>query len=293
VRALVVLIFLLVAISACSSTPLPEEIAYKIVSEHDLVDNGTVDKAKLLTLETRPGIEVDIAVIEPADSSNPTADLLLFAGGGGVVNMTSDGDTLSIPSGNFLIRSRSLFTLSGVRVILVDAPSDRHGSDGMKGGFRNSENHRYDIDAIVKYISDETGLHSTLPLWLVGTSRGTESAAYLAIKLERNFDGVVLTSPITRTNSIGKSVLELDLASISEPMLITVHEQDACINTPPSGGEQIEAAAAGSSSALLMRYNGGSNLNSDPCSAGTYHGYLDIESQVVSDIVDFINQNAP
>jgi pimeloyl-ACP methyl ester carboxylesterase len=77
-------------------------------------------------------------------------------------------------------------------VAVVDAPSDRQG--GMNAIFRMSGAHAGDISALAGYLKKQ----ANIPVWLVGTSMGTFSAAGGAIAA-RDVDGLVLTSTVTRS----------------------------------------------------------------------------------------------
>ena len=93
-------------------------------------------------------------------------------------------------AGNFLVRSREKFAGNGLMVAVIDAPSD-HG-DSMDATFRISEAHADDVTAVTAYLKTEMNV----PVWLVGTSMGTFSAANGAIGAQ--YRRLVLTSTITR-----------------------------------------------------------------------------------------------
>ena len=71
---------------------------------------------------------------------------------------------------------------------VVDAPSDK--KHGMYDGFRNSGEHLKDMEAVISFLKSE----ANVPVWLIGTSRGTESAAYIASKAKGAINGLILTS---------------------------------------------------------------------------------------------------
>ena len=166
-------------------------------------------EASLVTLDTRPGVTQQIIVEQP---SNSKANLVLFSGGKGKLRLNSNKYKTNK---NFLVRSRHLFTDNNYTVILVDAPSDKQGRLGMLKGFRNSQKHVQDIKAVINYIRSI----NNKPIWLIGTSRGTESAAYAAVHLNSKIDGLVLTSSISKTNNKGTSVTDLPLDRITVPVL--------------------------------------------------------------------------
>ncbi|MGT2490597.1 hypothetical protein ACU4GD_08910 [Cupriavidus basilensis] len=63
-------------------------------------------------------------------------------------------------------------------------------------GFRQSAEHAEDARAVIAWMRG----HTSLPVWLAGTSRGTQSVAAIAIRLADGGgpDGIVLTSTILR-----------------------------------------------------------------------------------------------
>jgi predicted alpha/beta-fold hydrolase len=63
---------------------------------------------------------------------------------------------------------------------IVDAPSDQQGGWGMADEFRLSEAHFTDMSAVVEEMQRR---FPQLPLFLVGTSRGTVSVASLGARL--------------------------------------------------------------------------------------------------------------
>src|SRR4030095_5557473 len=127
-----------------------------------------------------------------SDQADATAAVVLFAGGDGGLRLTTEG-ALQWGSGNFLVRARQFFAAQGLTVIGVDAPSDRQKPPYL-GGFRQTREHAADIRALIAWARSEY----KVPVWRVGTSRGTQSVAYLATELSGTDapDGIVLTSTI-------------------------------------------------------------------------------------------------
>lgn len=120
------------------------------------------------------------------------ASVILFPGGKGKIKVTDDGDIKK--GGNFVVRSRDKFANHKLNVAVFDAPSDHYGKKGMKdGAFRYSDEHIKDIATVITNIKKET----KVPVWLIGISRGTESAAYGAIPLAEMIDGLILTASVT------------------------------------------------------------------------------------------------
>ena len=236
-------------------------------------------QAGLVKLETRQDVTQHILIEQ---SNNSVANLILFAGGKGKLKLGSDKYK---SNGNFLIRTRQLFIDKGFTTILIDAPSDKQGKLGMLKGFRNTQEHLQDIEAVLDYIKTL----NDKPIWLIGTSRGTESAGYAAVNLNDKIDGVVLTSSISKTNNKGTSVTDLSLNKLTVPVLAIHHTQDACKTTRPRVIKDIKRKAYKSSRVEVKLFSGGDEpISSNPCQAKTYHGYLGIEGEVIDYIAAFI-----
>lgn len=215
------------------------------------------------------------------------ASVILFSGGKGKIKVTDDGDIDK--GGNFLVRSRSKFANHKLNVAVFDAPSDHYGKKGMKtDNFRYSNEHAEDIAAVVTYIKKKVNT----PVWLVGTSRGTESAANGAISLIGQIDGLILTASMTEENNQGVSLPEMELHKITVPTLIISHEDDACHVTPPDGSEDIKDGLTKAPKVEIKFFSGGDEPRSKPCKAKSAHGFLGIEGEVVTYIADFIKTNS-
>jgi predicted esterase len=247
-----------------------------------LLFSVTTVNADIVTFDTRIGVTQQILIESP---DNPRANLILFAGGKGKIKL-NNGKYKN--NKNFLVRSRQLFIDRGFTTILIDAPSDKQGKLGMLKGFRNSQKHVQDIEAVIEYIRTS----NNKPIWLVGTSRGTESAAYAAIHLNDMIDGVVLTSSISRTDKKGTSVTDLALDKITVPVLAIHHKRDKCKATIPKVIKSIKSKAYNSFKVETKLFSGGDEpISKNPCQARTYHGYLGIEEDVVSFMYNFISEN--
>ena len=122
----------------------------------------------------RPGVTQRLLVLSPPE---PKAAVILIAGGHGGLQIFSNG-SFEWGDSNFLIRTRQLFVDQGLTVAILDAPSDRQ-SPPFLSGFRQTAEHTEDIKAVIAWLREQ----AKVPVWLVGTSRGTQSAAYVAIAL--------------------------------------------------------------------------------------------------------------
>ncbi|HEX2010362.1 MAG TPA: alpha/beta hydrolase [Roseateles sp.] len=234
---------------------------------------------KVVDVPTREGVSARILFIAPPD---PKATLLLLPGGHGGLQLFPIG-SMKWGSGNFLVRARQLFVEQGVAVAVVDAPSDRQAPPYL-GGFRQTPAHAADLKALVAWAR----ANSKGPVWLVGTSRGTQSAAYAATELQGpdGPDGLVLSSTIL-SDPKGRPVPAMPLGKIRVPVLVVHHEQDGCEHCAYSDLPALMAKLANSPKAQLLAFKGGENKG-DPCEAQAYHGFNGLEADVVGQTVAWV-----
>lgn len=242
---------------------------------------AAADKVKVVKLRTRGDVVQRFIVITPAD---PVAAVILFPGGSGKVPVGKLKKGGLTDSGNFLVRSRYRFAAAGLVTAVVDRPSDE--PSGMDAMFRSGEHHAADIAAVVEDLKRRAGL----PVWLVGTSAGTESAASVGVRLQDRIAGVVLTSSVTEETARHFSVLDLGIEKLAVPVLVVAHRTDACFVTPPGGANRIMEALSASRRKRLLYFEGGDPPRSDPCQALSAHGFLGIEDDVVEAIAEFIKE---
>lgn len=235
----------------------------------------------VVRVATRPGVEQAFFLAVP---EKPFAAAILFPGGEGKVDLGKVAAGKFLDRGNFLVRARNFFVAEGLAVAIVDVASDLAG--GHSAVSRFGADHARDIDGVVAYLKKRTGA----PVWLIGTSAGTESAASVGAKLGDRIAGVVLTSSVTENSKKHASVLSLGLEKIAVPVLVVAHRADACFLTPPLGAERIVAAATASARKKAIYFEGGNPPRSNPCQALSPHGFIGIERKVATAIAGFIKE---
>lgn len=231
---------------------------------------------KIVDVPTRPGVSQRFLFITP---EAPKAAAILYAGGHGGLQLDRYG-TFGWGEDNFLVRTRLLFVNNGIAVAVIDAPSDRQSAPYLNG-FRLTREHADDARAVIAWLRDQ--LH--VPVWLVGTSRGTQSVASIAIALSGGGgpDGIVLTSTILRDDRGGDPVTNMNLADLKIPVLVVHHEKDGCRYCPVSETDSLMHKLTQSPRTNLMIVSGGTSQG-DPCEAFGYHGFNGIEGDVVNAI---------
>lgn len=226
--------------------------------------------AETLELQTRPGVTQPILV---ETTAQPKAAVILFAGGnGGVVFASNEVSTFRA---NFLLRARPEFLKQGLVVVTFGAPSDKGPPKYLDDNFRTSKEHAEDIRAVVAVIRSRFAV----PVWLVGTSRGTLSAAAAGIQLGSSIDGVVLTSTMA-------DVIDLPIERFEVPVLMVHHERDACRETFLREARSTAARLKAPRKELIVV--GGGTSEGNPCQAMAYHGFNGIEGEVAQRIATWI-----
>lgn len=240
-------------------------------------------RAELVRIPLRPNVDMAVAIEPPAGPA--AAWVLIFAGGHGMIDLDEAGQPRGL-RGNFLIRARHHLKARGIGIVLVDAPGDQRGGEGL-WPYRMAPGHAGDIGQAVNLVRTRY----KRPVWLVGTSAGTLSVANAAARLSHanRPDGIVLTSSITRTSRRRAiTVFDVALGAYTGPVLIASHEADACVITPASDSPRLLQAFAAARPKRLQMFTGGPAPQSDPCEARAPHGFLGIEGQVMGAIADFV-----
>lgn len=236
---------------------------------------------KIIRLSSRPGVTQVYILISPPEKAD--AIVVLFRGSHGLMHPRIENGKVRFSRNGFLPRSYAEFLKRGVTVAMVDAPSDRQ-RDGMGVEFRQSEEHLTDVSAV---IADLSRRFLELPLFLVGTSRGTVSVASVAGRLTKEISGVVLTATLFRssgTRSLTRRLRQarLDFDRIQSPLLFVHHVSDPCPRAP------YEDTASISEKYPLISVSGGLDTNPNECQPLGPHGFYGKESETVEQIVNWM-----
>jgi hypothetical protein len=205
---------------------------------------------------------------------NAKAVVLLFPGGGGVLNLQDDGSTVN---GHTFVRSRDLWAQYGIDSVLVDTPYD------LGAGMRNSRSirdHQQRILNVVSYYKDKLNL----PVWIFGHSMGTVSVTEFVNggkEKERLVAGVIVAGTY-RTVTIDSDV--------ALPVMAIHHLDDGCASTPFSTSERIIEGRPKQSIAQFIQIDGGVS-EGDVCGSRAYHGFNKKEPELIKAAAQFILRN--
>lgn len=223
---------------------------------------------ELLSIPTRNGVTLSY-LLDQDKSATPKVVVLSFVGGLGRIDLAGRAQKGKIkfgPAANFLIRIRDQMTDADVADVIVDSPSDQ---DGISDRFRLGSEHAGHIRTL---IGDLKQRFPGARVFLLGTSRGTISAAALGVSLGDIVQGIVLTSTVTNADRMGTGLSAFDFGSIKLPVLLVHHRDDGCRSSPYSGAERLAKKFP------LVSVSGGDPPLSDPCEAMSQHGYLGREA---------------
>jgi hypothetical protein len=229
---------------------------------------------EMVSLQTRPGVTQSF-LIAGMGGRKAEAAAVLFTGGGGTINLRMEGGRPKFGAGNFLVRARGEFIRNGVLPVILDAPSD-HARE-MPDHFRAGEAHRQDVRAVLAEVRKR---YPGLPLYLVGTSRGTVSVAYLAAALGDEVAGAVQTSTLFFGGGPARAAIlsSFNWSSIKVPLLFVHHADDSCVATPYLEARRLEPRYP------LVTVHGGKPPESPACEPQAQHGFYGKDAATVDAI---------
>jgi len=230
----------------------------------------------IVTLPTRGDVTQSYLLSAP-ETGKARAVAILFPGGPGKVDVEREAARQVLDRGNFLVRARRIFAASGIAAVVMDAPSDQ--SSGMDDGYRLGSAHAEDI---AKVVADAKTRFPGLPVFLVGTSRGTISAASAGSRLGTAVDGVVLTATLFLASRRQPGLSGFDFSSIPVPLLFVHHVDDGCDYTPHSAAKRLADRYP------VVSVSGGLPPQSKPCEAMSAHGFLGREADTVDAIAKWM-----
>lgn len=221
--------------------------------------------------------------------------LVLLVGGPGTLDLDDKGCPRHL-NANILVRSAPLWRAAGLATVLVDAPSDWSGEDGL-AGFRIDAAHAQDLARVMQDVRKRTGAQR---VWLIGHSRGSLSAANAAARLRDADapDGVVLASPMLsgegarRKPWATQTVQATGIQDFTGALLVLGHAADNCTRSLPS---LLDAATQGAKAARVQvaRLTGGprsvgraASLNA--CEVHEAHDFVDQDAEFAAGVLRFV-----
>lgn len=228
----------------------------------------------LFKVPTRDGVVTTLFWEAAPDA---TATVFLFPGGAGGFGKFEDGKATG---GNFLVRSAPYFLANGFNVAIFGRPNDMD----LDWEVRTEPTHMNDVAKVLDFVKHKSGL----PIWIIGTSRGTVSAAATAINIQDpSIAGLVLTASVVRNATPG-AVPRQRLSAIKIPVLVYHHVKDGCKHCQANGTPAILNGLTQTRVKKLMVVDGGSNPTGDECAGQHWHGFIGMEKTAIDTISNWI-----
>jgi hypothetical protein len=206
---------------------------------------------------TQPSGEKFNYVLTTHDAGKIAYGVILMPGGRGILDPRMNGAKIALSmGGNFLIRSREVFAGGQFVAASTDATTSP--------------------DRILAVAHDLEKRYGKIAIYVIGTSRSTESTMALTKPLDGQVAGFVHTSSMT-------GISGLDPRGLKSRHLLVFHKRDACRVTSPSGA----LSSHNKYGTELIEMDGGKSTGDD-CEAYAYHGYNGIERETVGKIKAWI-----
>jgi hypothetical protein len=185
-------------------------------------------------------------------------------------------------TGNFLIRSRRHLANDQIATLIVDCPTD--SGDSCSPAYQSSLKRLADVDRLVAEARRE--IPSIQKVWLIGTSLGTVSSAFLAKYGGEKFSGAIHTASITAPYANGsvRELAEFDYGAVTLAQAFVHHKDDPCKVTPYAEAVKI----SNKFNLPLLTVYGGSDFSGDACHASTQHGFKGMERTVMLEIAAIV-----
>lgn len=215
---------------------------------------------RLITSAHYPGGETVPYLLTGQEAVVPKYVVILMPGGSGRLEPEMrEGKVVFKGRGNFLIRSRALFTDTDMVAIATDST----GSPERMGAITEDVARRFPGARV----------------YVIGTSRSTQSTMQLAERMDGKVAGFVHTSSMN-------GIARFDTRPLKSRHLIVHHKNDAChvtgYGTALYNHEQFGTA--------FITMEGGVSQG-DPCEAFAHHGYHGVEKEAVAKIKTWIRQD--
>ena len=193
-----------------------------------------------------------------SDGSAPRYAVILMPGGTGQLALPAEDGPLKSRglSDNFLIRARHFF----VDPQFVAASTTMTSTPAK----------------ILAIVADLERRFGKLKVYVIGTSRSTESTLALTKPLDGQVAGFVHTSSMN-------AIASLDPRGLKSRHLLVAHEQDACALTRPSNAQ----ASHNNYGTDLIMVDGGKSAG-DECKPWAHHGFSGIEKSTINKIKAWI-----
>lgn len=186
--------------------------------------------------------------------------------------------------GNFLIRARRHLVTDEVMTLLVDCHSQV--GDICRPEYQSSKERYEHVKAVIN--AARVKMPSIKEVYLISTSMGSISSAFIALIGQKEFAGVIHTASIDPTAP--KSYVQLknfDYSAIKIPQAFIHHVEDPCPVTQYGYFRAVSAKYK----VPLISVSGGSDFRGQPCQAFTQHGFTGKEAVVMRHVLKMLHSS--
>lgn len=200
-----------------------------------------------------------------------------------VENSVMTGSRLT---GNFLIRARRFLADGAIATLVVDCHSE--SGDTCSGTYQASRERQQDVDKLIGEVKKR--VPSIEQVWLVGTSLGTISSAFMPVYDPSAYAGAIHTATITGPygRNSSRELIGFDYKKSAKPQFFIHHKDDPCAVTTYGGAKSISEKY----NAPLITVEGGSGFQGAPCEAYSEHGFRGKEKEVMNAVAAIIKTGA-
>ncbi|WP_019903565.1 hypothetical protein [Methylobacterium sp. 77] len=245
-----------------------------LIAALPLAPRHAVADEQIATIRPSHGFVFRVLVDTP---DKPRGAIVMLPGGDGDVGIARDGGLRH--GNNFVVRTRALWLARGYVVLIPDTMS--HAS--LRGA-RSTLSYGLFVADLVRLAHAQ----SPGPVFLLGTSQGSIAAMNGASRLGPDqIAGVIMTESVSRMGKSGETVFDASPDRVHVPALIVANERDACAVSPPADADLIASALSASPAVTVLHVRGGASC-ARPCGSLSPHGYLGMESDLVADIVGWM-----
>ena len=226
---------------------------------------------ELFKVTTPRDVTVDVVAHIPEGAAY---GVVFFLGGTSVLSIANDKLDRSF---SFQPRSRDAWWPEGFATFLVDAPSDRLGTEGIQDPiWRARGDHQQDLQAVLAAVSERF----KGPLVLHGHSNGAISLANAAQLKLPNVKAYVYSS----ASHVNRGTQLIYQVEHNAPVLFVQHKDDTCGGSNTASLAMLERSVNAPVKKTLL-LEGGVPAMSGVCGPFAPHSFVGQEAQTVKDTI--------
>ena len=208
--------------------------------------------------------------IHASESSIARANIVAIIGGKGMKNSSG-------ASKNYLITQKEHFISQGINYYIFP---NRSAEEKATYELRASSGRREKIHNLVKEISKR----NSLPIYLVGFSRGSVDATHFAKKYPNSIEGIILMSGVYKRGVF--SVQKIAQKVLETNVLVVHHKQDNCKVTPYKKANDFTKSLQAKTKKIVT-IDGGLSTGRE-CGPLNHHGFEGVEKEAADAVTNWI-----